>query len=225
MSLIVEPNGPALDPELVEKLQRVSFPTIGHYLEEGFADPGIRRQSGVGRVVGRAVTLRLTGQDSTLLHHAAGHAQPGDVFVIDTGGDLRHAPVGEVLAVTLHAAGAAGVIIDGVATDIDEIEHTGLPVYARGLSVLTTKLLGLDAGGINIPVSVGGVSVQPGDVVLADRNGVLFGSPAVMAGIIDTALEDDAEEPAFVAEVLTGKPLGQVSGASQTVLDLLAARA
>ncbi|TPW77925.1 RraA family protein [Schumannella soli] len=224
MSLTINAAGAPLDPELVEKLRRVSFPTIGHYLEEGFAAPEIRRQAGEGKVVGRAVTLRLTGQDSTLLHHAAGAAEPGDVFVIDMGGDARHAPVGEVLAEVLHARGAAGVIVDGVVTDIDEIDRTGLPVYARGLSVLTTKLLGLDAGGINVPVSVGGVSVQPGDVVLADRNGVLFGSPAVMAAIIDTALDDDAEEPGFVQEVLGGVPLGTASGATELVEKVLAAR-
>ncbi|WP_368498030.1 RraA family protein [Herbiconiux sp. A18JL235] len=211
------PTPAALPAELVEKLERVSFPTLGHYLEEGFADHGIRRMVGTKRVVGRAITVRLTAQDSTVLHHAAGWCEPGDVFVIDTGGDTRHAPVGEVLAATLTLRGAAGVIVDGVVTDLDEVEQFGLPVYARGSSVLTTKLLSVDAGGVNIPVTCGGVAVQPGDVVLADRNGVFFGPVDVVSALIDTALADDAEEPELVEELRQGARLGDLTGASAAV--------
>ncbi|MFB2557067.1 RraA family protein [Herbiconiux liangxiaofengii] len=213
-------SGPApapLDSGLVAKLERLSFPTLGHYLEEGFADFGIRRLAGSTRVVGRAVTVRITGQDSTVLHHAAGWCEPGDVFVIDTGGDTRHAPVGEVLAATLSFRGARGVIVDGVVTDLDEVERFGLPVYARGSSVLTTKLLSLDAGGVNIPVVCGGVAVNPGDVVLADRNGVFFAPVAVVEAIIDTALADDAEEPELVESLRQGAHLGDLTGASEAV--------
>jgi regulator of RNase E activity RraA len=217
MPFTIGPAPAPLDPSLVEKLGRVSFPTLGHYLEEGFADFGIRRLVGTTRVVGRAVTVRITGQDSTVLHHAAGHCEPGDVFVIDTGGDTRHAPVGEVLAATLSFRGAAGVIVDGVVTDLDEVEHFGLPVYARGSSVLTTKLLSLDAGGVNVPITCGGAAVNAGDVVLADRNGVFFAPVSVVQGIIDTALADDAEEPELVEELRRGARLGDLTGASAAV--------
>ncbi|MBF4573203.1 RraA family protein [Herbiconiux sp. VKM Ac-1786] len=217
MPFITGPAPAPLPAELVSKLSRVSFPTLGHYLEEGFADFGIRRLTGTARVVGRAVTVRITDQDSTVLHHAAGWCEPGDVFVVDTGGDTRHAPVGEVLAATLSIRGAAGVIVDGVVTDLDEVEPFGLPVYARGSSVLTTKLLSLDAGGIHVPVVCGGVAVNPGDVVLADRNGVFFASVAVVEAIVDTALADDAEEPELVEELRRGARLGELTGASEAV--------
>ncbi|MEV6347463.1 RraA family protein [Actinoplanes sp. NPDC051851] len=224
MTLTIGTPPASLSDELVAKLTKVSFPTIGHYLEEGFVEPGIQRQCGTNRVVGRAITVRLTGQDSTLLHHAAGYCEPGDVFVVDMGGDTRHAPVGEVLAEVLHARGAAGVIIDGVMTDIDEVEPLGLPVYARGRSVLTTKLLHLDAGGVHVPVSVGGVVVNPGDVVLADRNGVFVAAPAVLESIVDVALEDDAEEPDLVRQVRGGERLGDLTGATEAVNRILEAR-
>lgn len=212
--------GPApapLDAALVDKLERVSFPTLGHYLEEGFVDPAIRRQTGRRRVVGRAITVRVTAQDSTALHHAAGWCEPGDVFVIDAGGDTRHAPVGEVLAAALSIRGAAGIVVDGVVTDLDEVEGFGIPVYARGTSVLTTKLLGVDAGGHNVAVTCGGAVVSPGDVVLADRNGVFIASPAAVAAIIDIALEDDAEEPDLIARLRGGARLGELTGASDTI--------
>lgn len=206
--------------DLIQRAQKVSFPTIGHYLEQGFVDPDLRRICGTEKVVGRAVTVRTTAQDSTYLHHAAGLCEPGDVFVIDTGGDRIHAPVGEVLAEALKAKGAVAVIVDGVVTDVDEIEATGLAAYARGTSVLTTKLLGGDGGGHNIPVVCGGVVVNPGDIVMADRNGVLILAPEKLAEIVDIALQDDAEEPELVEQIRAGARLGELTGASEMVAKL-----
>jgi len=217
MPVTIGPTPSALPEELLEKLARVSFPTLGHYLEEGFADPGIVRLAGTTRVIGRAVTVRTTATDSTMLHHAAGVVETGDVIVVDTGGDVRHAPLGEVVASALTFRGAAGAIVDGAATDIDEIAGLGLPVYGRGLSMLTTKLHDIDAGGLNIPVVCGGVVVRPGDVVLADANGVLFAPAAVLEQLIDTALEDDAEEPDLVQALRDGGRLGDLTGASATI--------
>lgn len=217
MPVTIGPTPSALPEELLEKLARVSFPTLGHYLEEGFADPGIVRLAGTTRVIGRAVTVRTTATDSTMLHHAAGLVEAGDVIVVDTGGDVRHAPLGEVVASALSFRGAAGAIVDGAATDIDEISGLGLPVYGRGLSMLTTKLHDIDAGGLNIPVVCGGVVVRPGDVVLADANGVLFAPAAVLEQLIDTALEDDAEEPDLVQALRDGGRLGDLTGASATI--------
>jgi 4-hydroxy-4-methyl-2-oxoglutarate aldolase len=218
MPFSLGPQPFALTPELVEKLDRVSFPTLGHYLEEGFADSGLVRQAGVGRVVGRAITVRITATDSTMLHHAAGYLEAGDVLVVDTGGDVRHAPVGLVLAAAAAARGARAVIVDGVVTDVDEIAELGIPVFARGRSLLTTKLHGLDAGGMNMPIVCGGVVVSPGDVVLADVNGVFFGSPDLVSRVIDTALEDDAEEPELVRNLSKGGRLGHLTGATETIL-------
>ncbi len=217
MSIRIGSEPAALPSALVDKLRRVSFPTLGHYLEEGFADPGIARRAGTDRIVGRAITVRTTATDSTMLHHAAGLVEAGDVVVVDTGGDVRHAPLGQVVATALSLRGAAGAVVDGSATDIDEIAPLGLPVYARGLSMLTTKLHDIDGGSLNLPIVCGGVTVQPGDVVLADSNGVLFASVPVLEAIIDTALEDDAEEPDLIRELAAGGRLGELTGASATV--------
>ncbi|RGE19394.1 RraA family protein [Leucobacter sp. wl10] len=215
------PHG--LSGELRAKLERLSFPTLGHYLEEGFVDPAIRRiAASGGRVIGTAFTVRTTATDSTALHHAAGMIEPGQVLVIDTGGDRRHAPLGEVVAAQLVVRGVAGAVVDGVVTDIDEIEGLGLTVHAHGTSMLTTKLHGIDAGGVNVPVTCGGAVVHPGDVVLADANGVLVVPVDVLERIIDVALQDDAEEPDLVADLRRGAQLGSLTGASATVEALLA---
>jgi 4-hydroxy-4-methyl-2-oxoglutarate aldolase len=203
-----------LNPALVAKLEKVSFATLGHYLESGFVDPAISRQCGTARVVGRAITVRTTATDSTMLHHAAGY------LVVDTGGDRRHAPVGLVVAATAAARGARGIVVDGVVTDVEEVAELGIPVYAYGRSLLTTKLHGIDDGGHHVDVNIGGVTVHPGDVILADANGV-FASPSVILDqVIDTALEDDADEPALIAAVRSGARLGAETGATETIQTL-----
>jgi regulator of RNase E activity RraA len=213
-----------LDPVLLDRLHRVDFPTLGHYLEEGFCDPLLYRLAGDRKLVGRVVTVRITATDSTLLHHAAGIVAPGDVVVVDCGGDRRHAPLGEVVANALAARGAAGAVVDGVCTDIDALHALGLPVYAYGRSMLTTKLHGIADGGVNIPVSCAGVPVRPGDIALGDANGLLITSADRLAAVLDEALADDAEEPALIAELWEGRPLGTLTGATAAVEKLLAAR-
>ncbi|MEJ6489611.1 RraA family protein [Leucobacter sp. USCH14] len=214
---------PVLSSELRGKLELLSFPTLGHYLEEGFVEPEVHRIVDSGRrTIGTAFTVRTTATDSTALHHAAGFIEAGHVLVLDTGGDRRHAPLGEVVAAQLAVRGAAGAVVDGVVTDTDEIAKLGMTVHARGTSMLTTKLHGIDAGGVNLPVTCGGAVVQPGDVVLADANGVLVVPLETLERIVDIALADDAEEPELVDDLRAGKRLGDVTGASATAAALLA---
>ncbi|MGW4031238.1 RraA family protein [Streptomyces sp. NPDC004838] len=217
MPLDMRPLPAPLDGELVEKLGKVDFPTLGHYLEEGFCDPLLQRMAGTQKLVGRAVTVRITATDSTMLHHAAGLVGPGDVVVVDCGGDRRHAPLGEVVVNALAARGAAGAVVDGLCTDIDALRKVGLPVYAYGRTPLTTKLHGIADGALCAPVACGGVPVQAGDIVLGDANGVIIAPAARLAAVIDEALADDAEEPALVAELWEGKPLGSLTGATESL--------
>jgi 4-hydroxy-4-methyl-2-oxoglutarate aldolase len=211
-----------LDTALAERLRTVDFPTLGHYLEEGFCDPALQRWAGEGKLVGRAVTVRTTATDSTVLHHAAGLVGPGDVLVVDTGGDRRHAPLGEVLVNALASRGAAGAVVDGLCTDIDALRKLGLPVYAYGRTPLTTKLHGLADGALCAPVVCGGVPVHAGDLVLGDANGLIIAPAGRLAAVLDEAIEDDAEEPALVAELWEGKPLGSLTGATETLRRLSA---
>ncbi|MER6190111.1 RraA family protein [Streptomyces cyaneofuscatus] len=206
-----------LDEKLVEKLRKVDFPTLGHYLEEGFCNPRLQRQAGTERLVGRAVTVRTTATDSTLLHHAAGLVGPGDVVVVDCGGDRRHAPLGEVVVNALASRGAAGAVVDGLCTDIEALHTLGLPVYAYGRTTLTTKLQGIADGSLCAPVVCGGVPVHAGDIVLGDANGLIIASGTRLAAVIDEALADDAEEPVLVAELWQGRPLGSLTGATETL--------
>lgn len=212
---------PPLEETLIATLNTISFPTIGHYLESGFCSYTIQKLCGVGRVIGQAITVRLTAQDSALLHHTVSKLRQHDVLVIDMGGDIAHAPVGLVVATAAKISNAAGIIVDGVVTDLDEISQLGLPVYARGTSILTTKLLAQSEGGLNIPVTCGGVQVEAGDIVLADANGVAIFPQHILRDLLPTIIQDDADEPLLIDKLYSGAILGDESGASDLIQEHL----
>ena len=195
---------------LGEGLAAVSFPTIGHFLEDGFLDPAIRSLLDGVKVAGPAVTVRIAENDAYAMNRALLELYPGAVLVVDMSGDHRHAPVGAVTAAAATAQGAAGVVVDGVATDILELRTTGLPVFARGTSCLTTKRVRSAGSAVNVPVQCGGVQVNPGDWVLGDDNGVIVLSAEAAANVLGLALDSDAAEPALLARIEAGEPLESV---------------
>lgn len=200
----------SLDPALAQQLRDVSLPTLGHFLETGFAQPILRALVPGVKLVGRAATLQLRSPDAIAVNRTLARLAAGDVLVIDMQGDHTHACVGAVTATAAQCTGAAGIVIDGVATDLHELRQIGLPVFARGVSALTTKRLDDGSGAFGIPVQCGSVTVGPGSIVVADDNGVLFADPATLAAVIDAALASDRAEPALLARLRAGEPVSDV---------------
>jgi regulator of RNase E activity RraA len=194
-----------LEQSLLDRMDAVSFPTLGHFLENGFAEPAIRALVPNVKIVGRAVTLKLVNADAIAMNRALADLAAGDVLVIDMCGDHTHAPVGAVTGCAALNAGAKAIVVDGVVTDILELRAMGMPVFARGTSLLTTKRLDAAGNLLNQPVKCGGVIVNPGDVVIADDNGVLFLDAATAASVVDKALASDRAEPALLARLHAGE--------------------
>ncbi|WP_437770372.1 RraA family protein [Arthrobacter sp. KNU40] len=195
---------------LLQDLTALSYPTIGHFLEGGFVSPDIQSLLEGVKVAGPAVTVRIADRDAIAMNRALLALRPGDVLVVDMLGDHRHAPIGAVTAAAAHAQGAAAVVVDGVATDVQELRQTGLPVFARGTSCLTTKRVGNGTSAVNVPVHFGGVKVSPGDLVLGDDNGLIVLSQEAAAGVLQQALESDAAEPAILARIAAGESLDTI---------------
>ena len=215
MSIIINQPPEEFSQEMLNQLSCIHPATAGHYVEEGFPDPQIRRMTGNGTFVGRAITVRITPTDSSMVHYAAGKLMPGDVLLIDTGGDAVHAPVGEVVALQTQIRQGLAIVIDGAMTDIDEISDIGLPVYARVVSSLTTKLQHIDIGGCNVPIVIGGCPVTPGDVVVGDATGLFIAPPAKMLNLVDTLTADDASEPELIEQIRCGMRLGDLTQVTQ----------
>ncbi|MDN6859417.1 RraA family protein [Pseudomonas sp. CAN2814] len=195
-----------LDPNLMARFAQVEAATVGHYLHDRFMRNDLRPLLAGPRVAGTAVTVSIAGADSTLLYHAMDQVRPGDVLVIDRGQDERHAAWGGFMAAVAKVRGLAAVIVDGMVTDPAAIIEAGVPTWARGVSPITTKLFNF-GGGFNIPVSCGGVSVSPGDAVLADDCGILVVPADQVAGIADVALADQADEGTWVKRIQAGARL------------------
>ena len=201
-----------IDGQEIDLLRQVETATVGHVLHSQFASNAIRAVLPDVRIVGTAVTLRLPGADSTMLHYALDKVRPGDFLVIDRAGDKEHACWGGVITFTAKLLGVAGAIIDGPATDFSEIRKSEFPVWCTGPSPITTKILGIE-GAMNVPVSVGGCAVEPGDAVLADESGVLFLKPHQVREIAERAIGMQQREIALIERIRNGERLCEISGA------------
>src|ERR671937_2227295 len=211
----------SLDARLVQKLVRAEPATIGHFRNWGFMDPALRAMQPDVRIAGPAVTVRAPGVDGTIVGYALGQVRRGDVLVIDRCGDHRHAAFGGLVAYACKLAGIAGVIIDGVATDIGEVRKYGVPLWCRGLSAVTTKRIGL-AGEFCVPVSCGGVAVNPGDVVIADECGIVVLDRAEAEAAAERAISMQDAETKSRARLDAGEKLPDISGATKMLEEALA---
>ncbi len=214
----INPLPAQLDPSLVSLLEGVETATVGHFRHWGFMDPGIGAVIPGRRVAGTAVTLAIPGQDSTLLHHILGLVRPGDFLVIDRLGDQKHACWGGGVTVAAKAAGLVGGVIDGPHTDTSEVLAEDMALWSRGPSPITTRLYGI-GGAFNIPVSCGGVAVNPGDAVLADESGVLVMPAGESEAVARTALGKQERGEAMMPRVRSGEKLGDLSGATAMVTE------
>lgn len=213
---IVNPMPEPIDPAIIRKLEQVETATVGHFLHTGFLSRELRAVLPEKRVAGTAVTVRLPHADSTILHYLTKLVRPGDFIVVDRCGDDKHACWGGVVTHAMKIGGIVGAAIDGPATDFSEIRRVGLPMWCRGPSPITTKILGLD-GAINVPVSVGGQMVKPGDAIVADESGVLVLDPSQAEWVADKAIGMQQNELILLDRLYKGEKLPDISGASKIV--------
>jgi len=147
----------------------------------GAMDSGIRPVWPSPRVIGAAVTVWCHSGDNLMLHKAMSLSVPGDIIVMNTQGNTNNSGFGELIATSAVKIGIRAVLIDGTVRDAEALEALRLPVYARGLCPNGCNKDG--AGEVGAVIACGGVAVRPGDIILADRDGVtvipLDDAPAV----------------------------------------------
>jgi len=126
--------------------------------------------SGIPRVAGPAFTVRTGKHDNLMFHASIYLAQPGDVIVVEAGDDEMAVAGGNVCAIA-QRRGVAALVVDGVIRDVVESREKRFPVFARGASPIPAKRVG--EGGMNVQIRCGGVVVNPGDVIVADEEGIV----------------------------------------------------
>jgi RraA family protein len=155
------------------------------------------------RMAGPAFTVEVRAGDNLMIHTALSLARPGDVLVIDGKADRTCALMGALMMTACRTIGLAGVVIDGAVRDTDELRAMGFPVYAVCANPNgPTKFV---PGRINWPVSCGGVTVQPGDLVVGDADGVVVIERALAPSLLAPAGKKVAEERARMADLEAGR--------------------
>ena len=204
-------------PDIIRDFPRVSPDVVkqaSQYAASILADVAGRRGALDGRIApltpktrlaGTAFTVEVRAGDNLMIHAAMQIAKPGDVLVIDGKGDTTCALMGTIMMNACLQLGITGVVIDAAVRDSEEIVEMGFPVYSVGTNPNgPTKYV---PGRINHPVSVGGVTVHPGDLVIGDADGVTIIEREKAPFMLELAVKKVADEQARIATLRQGKDL------------------
>lgn len=165
--------------------------------------PRLRPMHKGGRLAGPALTVKSRPGDNLMIHKALDMAQPGDVIVVDAGGDLTNALFGELMLSYAQKRGVAGVVLNGAVRDIDVIAAGSFPIYAAGVTHRGPYKDG--PGEINVPIALDGMVIQPGDLVLGDADGLLCVPYDDVETVLKAAREKVALEQTTIENIRTGK--------------------
>ena len=175
---------------------------------------GIRPMYDCPRIVGRAVTIKVTAAGMMKSKHHLGvqaidSSEEGDIIVIDNRGDLNNNCWGEVLSMGAKMKGVSGVVVDGAARDIDMCKEFEFPVYARGTIPITARGRIMQESFKEV-IRIGDVQVRPGDIVIADVNGVVVIPVEKLDEVLGAAEDIFTKEAAMVEDLKNGLSIIEV---------------
>lgn len=204
-------------PDLIRDFERVDAAVVGQaarFASSILADVAGRRGALHGRIAPLAPSMRFAGPaltvevrpgDNLMVHAALAVARPGDVIVVDGRGDLSAALIGEIMSRQAMALGVAAVVVDGAVRDSEAIRAMGFPTFAAGLNPNgPTKSV---PGRLNHAISIGGVTVRPGDLVVGDADGVTVIERDKAAAMLPLAADKVAAETKRIADIQSRKAL------------------
>ena len=156
-----------------------------------------------GVLAGPALTVKARPGDNLMLHYALDIAEPGDVIVVDAGGDLSNALIGEMMVAYAIKRGVAGIVINGAIRDAANIGAGDFPLFAAGVSHRGPYKDG--PGEINVPIAIDGMVIEPGDLVIGDDDGLLCVPYDHVAEVYDRAAAKHAAEEKQMQQIAEGE--------------------
>jgi len=195
-----------VSPEIVRKANEYAASILADVAgRRGTLDGRIAAVSPKVKMAGPAFTVEVRAGDNLMIHAAMSMAKPGDILVVDGKGDRSCALMGSIMINACKKMNLGGVVLDAALRDIDEVRDLGFPVYCVGTNPNgPTKFV---PGRINWPISCGGISVNPGDLIVGDADGVVVVEREKAESLLGQAAKKVADERARIADIVAGKNL------------------
>ena len=207
---IRDPLPDPVNPDLIEAFRTLATANISDNLERQPGAIGLRPFHNGAPMAGTAFTVRTRAGDNKVIHEALDLVRPGDVLVVDGDGDMSRALIGEIMCAIARKRGAAGFVLDGAIRDVDAIARTPFPVFAR--AVIHRGPYKNGPGEINVPVSIGGMVVCPGDIVVGDSDGVVAFAPTIAPDLLAAVRTQEHKEAEILRTIEEGSYSGVYAG-------------
>jgi len=192
-----------LPAALIDQFRSMASPNVADAMGRfNFMDPGMVSRSGV-RVCGPALTVNCRPADNLMVHKALQLAQPGDVVVVATGGNVVSAVFGGLMCEAAAAKGIGGIVVDGAIRDVEDLTRLQFPAFSRAVCAGGCDKDG--PGEINVPISCGGAVVCAGDLIVGDRDGIAVVPYAHAQDVHGLVLQLIERERARVKEIHDGR--------------------
>lgn len=197
---------------LVKELEKFSTPTLNEAMDKsGHMSHEIKPVYQDVKVAGPAITVSCHVGDNLTLHKALEMAQKGDVLVVDAKGHKDTGGMwGELMTLAAQRKGVAGLVIDGAVRDVAAIRKMKFPVFAKAISPGGT--VKETFGSINLPITCGGIVVEPGDIIVGDDDGVVVVPKAILQDVIEKAKKRMEREEEVKRLILEGKSTMEIYG-------------
>ncbi|MFL9926871.1 RraA family protein [Herbaspirillum lusitanum] len=202
-NFVINPAPALLAAPVIEALQGIVVSHLSDNLQRLSGVRGLQRIHPSKKLVGTAFTVKTRPGDNLVIYKALMMLQPGHVLVVDGGGDTSNALVGELIMLYAQQRGCAGFVLDAAVRDSAAFVAADFPCYARAVNHRGPYKNG--PGQINVPVTVGGQVIEPGDVIVGDEDGIVAFAPAQADSLIAAAAKTAAFEDAIKAEIANGK--------------------
>lgn len=191
------------DRSLLERFREAATPLISDNMNRlhGMSS-SLRPYHKSGKLIGPAFTVKTRPGDNLMVHKAIDLAEPGDVIVVDAGGETSQAIIGEIIMHLAKKKGIAGFLIDGCIRDSMSFYHENFPCFARGVTHRGPYKEG--PGEINVPVTVGNQTILPGDIIFGDEDGVVAVPLSDAEDILRLALEQKQREQTIIESIMNG---------------------
>ncbi|TDY87781.1 UNVERIFIED_ORG: RraA family protein [Herbaspirillum seropedicae] len=200
---IINPIPAPADTAVIAELENIVVSHLSDNLQRLSGVVGLSRIHRSKKLVGTAVTVKSRPGDNLLIYKALTMMQPGHVLVVDGGGEVTNALVGELIMLYAKQRGCVGFVLDSAVRDTAAFYEADFPCYARGVSHRGPYKNG--PGQMNVPVTVGGQVINPGDIIVGDEDGLVSFPQSEAKSLIEAAHKTFAHEEKIKAEIANGK--------------------